>query len=503
MAAQDDFDKAQAALEKGVQSYTFKGKTYSLKELRNDLIPELSKAAKAERETQAATQAAAKKAASTAAARRDVKKAQQNVKDAQKAFDNATKRFVNRTVTEEVVTAARTRLIQAQEVLARLTPTPTRTVTTPSKTPTTTTAKPSDGSSLKAEEVRLAGLAPKPGGGAAGGAGRGGAGAGGTGTTTTTTKKPDETKPPAATTESILDELAARFPAYQDWTLEQATAYFGSDLIKVLTDTANGVYGTGAQTNKEAIARAIEGTNYWRTTISAIRNWDALGKPDQDKRVTDQKRVLAQTFGELQLDDATLTELATTIQRTGLSELGAKQLVFGAAFKQSPKPGLDPRRLALQSSEADALRRVAKAYGFRSSDLDAQIESVLTGKPYAPTGTVLTTESFRQKAEQAARGAFPHLKEQFDSGLTLNDIFGNYREIAARVLEVDPSQVDYMSDEKWFDAFGSQKDGLPSLSSWVAKLKTDPKYGWRFTNQANQQVSSVVSALERAFGLIK
>ena len=497
MAAQDDFDKAQAALEKGVQSYTFKGKTYSLKELRNDLIPELRKAAKAERETQTA----AKKAASTAAARRDVKKAQQNVKDAQKAFDNATKRFVNRTVTEEVVTAARTRLIQAQEVLARLTPTPTRTVTTPSKTPTTTTAKPSDGSSLKAEEARLAGLAPKPGGGAAGGAGRGGAGAGGTGTTTT--KKPDETKPPAATTESILDELAARFPAYQDWTLEQATAYFGSDLIKVLTDTANGVYGTGAQTNKEAIERAIRGTAYWNNTEKAIRAWDGLEKLTQNKLVADQKRVLAETFGELQLDDTTLTELATTIQRSGLSELGAKQLVFGAAFKQSAKPGVDPRRLALQSSEADALRRVAKAYGFRSSDLDAQIESVLTGKPYAPTGTVLTTESFRQKAEQAARGAFPHLKEQFDSGLTLNDIFGNYREIAARVLEVDPSQVDYMSDEKWFDAFGSQKDGLPSLSSWVAKLKTDPKYGWRFTNQANQQVSSVVSTLERAFGLIK
>jgi len=496
MAAKDDLAKAKAALKEGVQSYTFEGKTYSLGGLKK-LVEQLEK--RVEQEAKAAEKAAA--AAKTAADRRDPKLAADAVAKAQKRFDAAVKRFVDKgTIAESEVERLRLELQQAQEVLARLTPTPTRTVATPSKTPTTTTTKPSDGSSLKAEEARLAGLAPKRGGGGAGGAGPGGAGAGGTGTTT---KKPDETKPPAATTESILDELAARFPAYQDWTLEQATAYFGSDLIKVLTDTANGVYGTGANKNKEAIARAIEGTNYWRTTVSSIRNWDALGKPDQDRRVTDQKRVLAQTLGELQLDDATLTELATTIQRTGLSDLGAKQLVFGAAFKQSAKPGVDPRRLALQSSEADALRRVAKAYGFRSSDLDDQIESVLTGKPYAPTGTVLTTESFRQKAEQAARGAFPHLKKQFDSGLTLNDIFGNYREIAARVLEVDPSQVDYMSDEKWFDAFGSQKDGLPSLSSWVAKLKTDPKYGWRFTNQANQQVSSVVSTLERAFGLIK
>lgn len=497
MAAQDDFDKAQAALEKGVQSYTFKGKTYSLKELRDDLIPELRKAAKAERETQAA----AKKAASTAAARRDVKKAQQNVKDAQKAFDNATERFVNRTVTEEVVTAARTRLIQAQEVLARLTPTPTRTVTTPSKTPTTTTTKPSDGSSLKAEEARLAGLAPKPAGSGAGGAGPGGAGAGGTGTTT---KKPDETKPPAATTESILDELAARFPAYQDWTLEQATGYFGADLIKVLTDTANGVYGVGANKNTEAIKRAIEGTGYWRTTAAAIKNWDQLAKPDQDRRVADQKRLLAQTFGELQLDDFTLTNLATTIQRTGLDQLGAKQLVFGEAFAR-PRTGTGPQsaQLALESAAADNLRNIARAYGFRPSDLDAQIQAILTGKPYAPTGTVLTEEAFRQKAQKDAAGAFPHLKDQFDSGLTLNDVFGNYREIASRVLELDPNEVDYMKDDKWLAAFGTQKDGLPSLSSWVTTLKTDPKYNWRFTNQANQQASSVVATLEKAFGLIR
>jgi hypothetical protein len=225
---------------------------------------------------------------------------------------------------------------------------------------------------------------------------------------------------------------------------------------------------------------------------------------DRDRRVSDRKLQLASTFGELQLDDATLTDLSTIAERTGLKDLGLRQLVFGAAFKDTGRPGgVSPRKLALESSEADALRRIAKAYGFRSSDLDAQIESVLTGNMYAPTGTVLTTESFRQKAEQLARGAFPHLKDQFDSGLTLNDIFGNYQQIAARVLELDPSEVDYMRDEKWFDAFGSQKDGLPTLSSWVTKLKTEDKYNWRFTNQANQQVSSVASTLERAFGLIK
>jgi hypothetical protein len=488
MAAKDDLAKAEAALARGVASYTFEGKTYDLTGLRK-LVETLKNRAKTE-----AKQAKQKQEQDRQRAeQRTLNAAQKNVEKAQREFDDAVRRFNQRTVTQSVVDAARAKLKAAQEELGIAqrtlpqTPQPattTKPIVAPTK-PGTAPTKPGTAPTKPADTPKPDTKKPED----------------------TTKKKPEEDttkKKPEATTKNILDELAARFPAYRDWTLDQATAYFGADLIKVFTDAANGVYGVGAEFNQEAIARAIEGTNYWRNTQAAIRNWDALSQVDRDRRVSDRKLQLASTFGELQLDDATLTDLSTIAERTGLKDLGLRQLVFGAAFKDTGRPGgVSPRKLALESSEADALRRIAKAYGFRSSDLDAQIESVLTGNMYAPTGTVLTTESFRQKAEQTARGPFPHLKDQFDSGLTLNDIFGNYQQIAARVLELDPSEVDYMRDEKWFDAFGSQKDGLPTLSSWVTKLKTEDKYNWRFTNQANQQVSSVASTLERAFGLIK
>jgi multidrug efflux pump subunit AcrA (membrane-fusion protein) len=488
MATKDDLAKAEAALARGVASYTFEGKTYDLTGLRK-LVETLKNRAKTEAKQAKEKQEQDKQRAE----QRTLNAAQQNVKKAQEDFDDAVRRFNKRTVTQSVVDAARAKLKAAQEELRiaqRTLPTTPQPATTTK--PTVAPTKPGTAPTKPGTVITKPADTPKP-----------------------DTKKPEDTtkkkpeedipkKKPEATTKNILDELAARFPAYRDWTLDQATAYFGADLIKVFTDAANGVYGVGAEFNQEAITRAIEGTNYWRNTQAAIRNWDALAQVDRDRRVSDRKLQLASTFGELQLDDATLTDLSTIAERTGLKDLGLRQLVFGAAFKDTGRPGgVSPRKLALESSEADALRRIAKAYGFRSSDLDAQIESVLTGNMYAPTGTVLTTESFRQKAEQLARGAFPHLKDQFDSGLTLNDIFGNYQQIAARVLELDPSEVDYMRDEKWFDAFGSQKDGLPTLSSWVTKLKSEPKYGWRFTNQANQQVSSVASTLERAFGLIK
>ena len=44
-------------------------------------------------------------------------------------------------------------------------------------------------------------------------------------------------------------------------------------------------------------------------------------------------------------------------------------------------------------------------------------------------------------------------------------------------------------------------DGPLSLTEWMRKLKSDPKYGYQYTEQANQEVSRVVTTLEKAFGL--
>ena len=494
MALADDIRNLEAFIASGGQRFTYGDKTYTLTGAKK-LLKEL-------KEQQKSEAAAAKNEVIQTDA--TLRAAESSLRDAQENLRVTLRAFRKNNASEQDVRKAQVRVQTAEETLTRLQARTVpaggvRRVGAPSTATAVTATQPggADTASLAAETARLTGMAgvatPRPDGTVVGGAGG-----------TTTTKPPKEGKAEETVTANVLDELAARFPAYQDWTVEQATNYFGADLIKVLTDVANGVYGTGANKNNDAIKRAISGTNYWSTVDAAIKNWDALEAPDQQKRVTQQKANLAQVFGELQLDDATLTDLATVIQRTGLNELGAKQLVYGAAFaRPRTETGPQPRQLALESAQADGLRRIAKAYGYLPPDLDSQIESILTGKQYAPTGTVLTEQSFRQKAEKLARGSFGHLKDQFDSGLTLEDIFGNYREVAARVLEIDPTEIDYMSDDKWFKAFGDAKTGQMSLSDWVRELKSNPDYGWRFTNQANQQVSSVVSTLERAFGLVR
>jgi hypothetical protein len=497
MALADDIRNLEAFIASGGQRFTYGDTTYTLTGAKK-LLKQLQKQQTSE--AAAAENEVIQTGATLRAAESSLRDAQENLQVTLRAFrkNNASEQDVRKAqvraqTAEETLTRLRARTVPAGGV---------RRIGAPSTATAVTPTQPggADAASLAAETARLAGMAGATGVTTPSSGGTGVGGGGGT----DTTKPPKEGKTEETATANVLDELAARFPAYQDWTVEQATNYFGADLIKVLTDVANGVYGTGADKNNDAIKRAISQTNYWNTVDAAIKNWDALEAPDQQKRVTQQKANLAQVFGELQLDDATLTDLATVIQRTGLNELGAKQLVYGSAFaRPRTETGPQPRQLALESAQADGLRRIAKAYGYRPPDLDAQIESILTGKQYAPTGTVLTEQSFRQKAEKLARGSFGHLQDQFDSGLTLEDIFGNYREVAARVLEVNPTEIDYMSNDKWFKAFGDAKTGQMSLSDWVRELKSNPDYGWRFTNQANQQVSGVVSTLERAFGLVR
>jgi hypothetical protein len=316
------------------------------------------------------------------------------------------------------------------------------------------------------------------------------------------TKKKTQ-KPKPVEDDTFLDELAARFPAYADWTSEQVAAYFGDDLIQVLRDIKNGVLDPNTDAGRQAIERRFESTKYWLTVDDAVKNWDTYSDTQRTRLIVEQKRALAQSFGDLQLDDAALTELATTIQRTGLNELGAKQLVYGRAF-QSPISGVaESKQLALDGADADEIRKIAKAYGYNPVDLDSQIESILSGKTYSPTGAALTQEAFRQKAQRYAKGQFSWLSDQFDAGLTLNDIMGNYTEIASRVLEIDTNAIDYVNDPKWQEALGTRDSGQLALNEWVRKLKSDPQYGYQYTNQANDEVTKIVSDLEKAFGFRK
>jgi hypothetical protein len=55
----------------------------------------------------------------------------------------------------------------------------------------------------------------------------------------------------------------------------------------------------------------------------------------------------------------------------------------------------------------------------------------------------------------------------------------------------------------FLDAFGNAQTGQMSLGDWVAKLKSDPRYGYQNTKAANRDSQSLALTIAKAFGKVR
>jgi hypothetical protein len=148
-----------------------------------------------------------------------------------------------------------------------------------------------------------------------------------------------------------------------------------------------------------------------------------------------------------------------------------------------------------------ALKDIGKQYFWDIAD--SQIEQVLAGTPNAD-GVAVSRDDLIRKARLAAKATYGHLSEQIDAGLTLEDLSASYKEKAAKLLELDPNTINFATD--FSDALNYRKDGQPrvlSMSEWETELRTNDKYKYSFTKQANQDATSIGLAIARAFGKVQ
>jgi len=166
------------------------------------------------------------------------------------------------------------------------------------------------------------------------------------------------------------------------------------------------------------------------------------------------------------------------------------------AFARKQLP-VDKARI---SSEATAIKQLAKSYNYAISD--AELQAVLTGAPMPGTGKPVSQDELLNKMKSSAKGVLPHLSSQIDAGLSLKDISENYKQYAEQILERDPNQID-MFQGPFLDAFGNAEKGQMALGDWVAKLKSDPRYGYQNTKAANRDAQSLALTIAKAFGKVR
>jgi len=298
--------------------------------------------------------------------------------------------------------------------------------------------------------------------------------------------------------------LQDQFPGYsKDWLASNATTHFGQDMINLMTEAAkpNGKYlGLTTQASVDAFKKAIKQTVYWQTTETSAKSFDQSIGVDRDRLINNKKLEIANAYGDVSFDDTTLTQLATNAARLGLTGLGLQQAVYAGALK--PGAGGSQTALAsrvLQGADADRIRSIGRAWNTKISD--SQVQAILTGKADPATGIVLTEDGLREQLQAKWKGAMPHLKDQFDAGLTLDQIGSSYKSYASQLLEKPEDQIN-MFEGPYLQAFDNGAGGQLSLSQWIEKVKTDDRFGWQYTKQANQQATDVALTLARAFGKV-
>lgn len=289
------------------------------------------------------------------------------------------------------------------------------------------------------------------------------------------------------------------YPAYSDWTTTEVVNHFGQDFMDILNNVSAGTI----EYSDEEIKALLKNTKYFNSITDKQYSFDTQRTSMQDSMVADARRLITSEYADVGLSETDLADLSKTVARSGLTGTGLKQAVYQYAFRRgAAAPAMTDTKMAtnvLQGADADAIRQSARAYGYSVSD--AEVQAALTGGMY--NGVAVSSESILQKAQKAAKGAYGHLSDQIDAGLSLSDIFENYKRYAANVLELDESQIDFTKDPKWQSAFGTKESGQMGLADWVTKLKSDESFGWQYTKQANQQATDVGLTLARAFGKVK
>jgi len=315
-----------------------------------------------------------------------------------------------------------------------------------------------------------------------------------------TKKKTTTKKPPADWRASF----GARFPQYLaliNGGPEEAEArrIFGNELVDLIIDVAQNpdAYDFTTQVGIDAFNTKVFATPYYQQTSNSRKEFDALEKGERDERIKTQRIKIAASYGDLGLTVNELDRLAAETARSGLDGLALTQYVNSSVGGRARG-----RQDLLAGIDAQEVKKIAKAYGYNPSDLDDQILSAITGQVYAPTGTVMTTDSIREMAKTSAKSKYFHLAPQLDAGLTLESMFAPYRRVAAEILERPEDNI-MMDDPLFANAFGTSQNGQPSLGDWERTLRSDPRFGFQFTETAKRDATSLGLAISRAFGRLR
>jgi hypothetical protein len=240
----------------------------------------------------------------------------------------------------------------------------------------------------------------------------------------------------------------------------------------------------------------IRKTQWWQKTDESQRNWDVLQGQDPasaerqiEGRVAEINNAVA-TLGSSMAPDR-VRVLAQQSLRNGWTPQDLSNAV-GSELVRAGKT-TDLRRGLIGQGVQSAAREFGVPLSRQA--VDGWVKQIAEGKA--------TQDDYLTYVRNQARSLFPTLTEDLDRGLTVEQVADPYRQVASRVLQINPTDVDF-SKSQWNRAlnFAGEQGGrrMMTLDEWENVLRQDDQYGYTQTDEAKEKAYSVARSIAAAFG---
>jgi hypothetical protein len=243
---------------------------------------------------------------------------------------------------------------------------------------------------------------------------------------------------------------------------------------------------------------ALEQTDWWKTTNASARAW-------QEKLIRDPATATTELNTRVALLRGVAQDMGITLSPESLEQLATDSIIlnFQLTSQYEDVIGSEARKSFGGVSQlrygyvGNSIRESARKYGISLSDVtfNEWVDKIAVGAE--------SQQTFESYAQQIARNLYPALNNGFDRGLSFAQMTDPYAQVASRILEIPGAQVDF-TDPKWAAAF-TMKDTKGeqmqmSFGEWADYLRTDPSFGWEYTDDAKNRAYTVVNRLGELFG---
>lgn len=246
---------------------------------------------------------------------------------------------------------------------------------------------------------------------------------------------------------------------------------------------------------------AIEGTDWWKGTAAAGREFQRLQGEDPAEaqaRVLQKKADISQIAAQLgvQIADDRLTKMAEDSLRFGLDATGLQQMV-GSEFHYQPGG-----QTGLVGQAELKLKQYAGDYMLPLSDdtLAGWEGQIAQGR-----GTAEGYQAYMvQQAKQLYGNGNKEVTRLLDEGSTMQQIVQPFRDMAATELGLDPAAIDFR-DPKWMRAVSTNDPNtgerrMMNQWEWQRTIRGDTAYGWSKTKKGQDVTNDVLLNFVQAMG---